>query len=123
MKYLLCLLALMVGGRAGAQAPAPVAAKPAAYEFLTFIESESRNGSEAKLLFAPDFHGQAELKLEELEGPVPMKNSAVYRRNVQLVNQQLAVASAEGWELVGFSASNGITLGGETRYLLRRVKR
>ena len=116
MKPLLLPLALLLAAAAAAQT-AP------AYEFLTVIESESRNGSEAKLLFAPDFHGHAELKLEELEGPVPMKNSAVYRRNVQLVNQQLAAASAEGWELVGFAASNGIAVGGETRYLLRRVKR
>lgn len=119
MKYLLLSFGLLCAPvLAFAQATTPVA-----YEFLTLIESESRASSDAKLLFAPDFQGKGEIKLEELEGPAAMKNSAVYRRNVQVVNQQLALASAEGWELVSFSPSGGVSNNIETRYLLRRAKR
>ena len=118
MKCLLLSFVLLgVSTHAFAQAPL-------AYEFLTLIESESRNDNEAKLLFAPDFQGKEEMKLEGLERLTPLKNAGAYRRNLQVVNQQLAAATAAGWELVSVGPSSGLTVGGsETRYLLRRVKR
>jgi len=117
MKHLLLPFALLLLPAMAVAQSAPV------YEYLTFIESESRNSNEAKLLFIPAFQGKDDLKLASLSGPYGVASSELYRRNVQVVTQQLAAASAQGWELVGFTGANGMTEGGETRYLLRRVKR
>ena len=118
MKHLLFSLALLgLPVLSFAQSATPVA-----YEFLTMIESESRFESDAKLLFAPDFQGKSEMKLQELTLS-PLKNSDAYRHNVQVVNQQLAAATAEGWELVSCFGSDVASSTGGARYLLRRAKR
>ncbi|MGI4867580.1 MAG: hypothetical protein ACRYFZ_26910 [Janthinobacterium lividum] len=113
MKHLLLALALLLAIPALAQTTAPTT-----YEFLTVVESQSQQGSFAKILFAPAFQGKTELPLQELPGTAAGgKYIATYRQNIETVNQQLETVTSAGWELVHTSSIDR----GHT-YLFRRRK-
>ncbi|MGI4874256.1 MAG: hypothetical protein ACRYFX_24115 [Janthinobacterium lividum] len=96
--------------------PALAQTTPTAYEFLTVAECQSYQASASKVLFAPAFQGKTEVALADL--PAGNKFLAVYRQNLEVVNQQLADVTAAGWELVNVS-----TIERAHEYLFRRAKK
>jgi hypothetical protein len=117
MKHHLLALALLA-------APAMARAQsssPATYEFLTVVETQAQQDVLAKVLFASAFQGKTEVQLEHLPGMVSAaKYVNTFRHNLELVNQQLELVTAAGWELVQASSS---TVLGEHEYLFRRLKK
>jgi hypothetical protein len=103
MKFLLLvytLLAFPFASRAQSTAPT-------AYDFLTVVESQSQQSSFAKILFAPAFQGKTEQQLQDLPGTAASgKYMAIYRQNLEAVNQQLEAVTAAGWELVHVSSTD-----------------
>ena len=116
MKHLLLAVALLVSVPTFAQS-APTGTD----EFLTLAESQSQQGSFAKIMFAPAFQGKTELALESLPGTISAaKYMNTYRQNLEVVNQQLEAVTAAGWELVTVSPS---TLDHGQQYLFRRPRK
>jgi hypothetical protein len=116
MKHFLFAAALFMSVPAFAQS-----APTGAYEFLTLAESQSQQGSFAKIMFAPAFQGKTELVLESLPGTISgAKYMNTYRQNLEVVNQQLEAITAAGWELVNVSTSS---LDHGHQYLFRRPKK
>ena len=116
MKHLLLAAALLVSASTFAQS-----APAGAYEFLTLAESQSQQGGFAKIIFAPAFQDKTEIALESLPGSISAaKYMNTYRKNLEVVNQQLEAITAAGWELLHVSAT---TLNPGHEYLFRRPKK
>jgi len=117
LAWLLLSGRLLLGALPAWAQAAPAA--PHGYDFMMVIATQTSAAKNSLLQFIPTFRGKTEIQLEPVSGLASYYSQDSFKRNTELINQQLGLATAQGWELVQVLPSSSLVA---TSYLFRKPR-